>query len=778
LMTGVKTDIAVKIYGEDLDELFKKANQAADMISGMEGAADIKVEQITGLPQYLIKYDRAKIARYGINISDLNDLIQTSFAGKSTGIIYEGERRFDLVVRMDSAYRQRIIPENLFIKTRVGNQVPLSEVADIKFIKGPAQIARDDTKRRVTIGINVRNRDVESLVEEINNRLSTDLDLKPGYYLTYGGAFENLENARKRLRLAVPLALILILVLLFFTFNSVKYALLIFSAVPLSAVGGIFALLIRGMPFSISAGVGFIALFGIAVLNGIVLISYYNELKNGGNKDIRDIVVEGANGRLRPVMMTAITDVLGFLPMAISVSAGAEVQRPLATVVIGGIITSTLLTMIILPILYMIFNSDKKVKIKRGTLTMFAVAALLILPKTMFAQETERDSGLIDQQKVVQSILSDNPEYQNALLMVDKARASLWEEVNIPMTSFSYQRGQINSAIKDQYIEINQSLGSVLKNIRSYKKQKTLLAAAELEKTFIERQIIHEALLSFNNWVFYYNLQKNHEKIFDYFRELSGIAEMKLRAGDINSIEKTFLMNEYFQAKQRYLETSSSLSIAENSFRNLVYGESSLDGTPDPDFMILFTIPPDSLRNDLIALQTTYQEVLQESIQKNLSMERSSFFPEISGGYFNQQLDGVSGFQGWQVGVNFPLLPFKESASIKKLKIQKEISQNHQVIDRRNFINRINNLIIELATAEENLLDFEKRIPEEQSTLLDALKSRYEKGEIDYITFSQGVRMALKISEDYLLLLKKLNELKIDLLYMNPPVTQIENMQP
>jgi len=510
LMTGVKTDVAVKIYGEDLDELFARANEAADMISGVEGASDIKVEQITGLPQYVIKYDRAKIARYGINIADLNELVRTSFAGKSAGVIFEGERRFDLVVRLDSAYRNNIIPENLFIKSNNGNQVPLSEVADVNYITGPAQISRDNTKRRVTIGINVRNRDVASVVKDINAILSSDLQLKPGYYLTYGGQFENLENAKKRLLLVIPLALIMILILLFFAFNSVKYALLIFTAVPLSAVGGVIALLIRGMPFSISAGVGFIALFGIAVLNGIVLISYLNELREAGNTNLKDVIYTGASSRLRPVMMTAITDVLGFLPMAISKSAGAEVQQPLATVVIGGVITSTMLTMILLPILYYLFNNPPKLRIpapKKATIiALLLLSFLVIKPTSGFSQNKSFNP---DPGKLISEVLQNNPEYTNAKLEVEKAKARIIEGLDVPATEFNYQFGQINSSMNDRYLEINQNLGPILSHIRAISLNKTHLAIAEMNLVFTERKIIKEVLLAYNSLITNYYLKKH-----------------------------------------------------------------------------------------------------------------------------------------------------------------------------------------------------------------------------------------------------------------------------
>ncbi|MCF3107893.1 CusA/CzcA family heavy metal efflux RND transporter [Niabella sp. CC-SYL272] len=358
LMTGIKQDVAVKIFGEHLDTLLEQAQKVTRAISKIKGVSAPQIERIAGLPQITIEYDRARIASYGLNIAAINEVVTTAFAGTAAGVIFENERKFDLVVRVDSAYRNSLESvAALFVPTPAGHQVPLSELAAVRFKEGPAQITREDAKRRIVIGFNVRNRDVESVVEEIQQLLKQPrFRLPTGYYTTFGGTFQNLKEASARLQIAVPVALLLICALLYFTFHSVKQALLIFTAIPLSAIGGIGALALRGMPFSISAGVGFIALFGVAVLNGIVLVGTFNQLKAEGVQNIYQRVINGAMARLRPVLMTAAVASLGFLPMALSQGAGAEVQRPLATVVIGGLISATLLTLIVLPCLYLLFN--------------------------------------------------------------------------------------------------------------------------------------------------------------------------------------------------------------------------------------------------------------------------------------------------------------------------------------------------------------------------------------------------------------------------------------
>jgi len=361
LITGVRADIAIKIFGEDLDVLSKKGNEIKSLIENVAGAADISVEKVVGLPQMSVTYNRAKIARYGLNIQGLNDMIAMGFSGRIVGSVYEGEKRFDLVIRLNQENRRDINNlENLYVDLPSGGKIPLSELAEINYQKGAAKIARDNTRRRIVVGINVRNRDLKSVVDDIRKLINDHVKLPVGYSITYGGQFENLQRATSRLVVAVPIALLLIFVLLYFAFKSVKDALIIYSAIPLAAVGGVLLLWIRDLPFSISAGVGFIALFGIAVLNGIVLIEHFKELKQQGFDSMEALIKQGTKDRLRAVLLTATAAALGFLPMAVSTSAGAEVQRPLATVVIGGLATATLLTLVVLPVLYAYFNNPNR----------------------------------------------------------------------------------------------------------------------------------------------------------------------------------------------------------------------------------------------------------------------------------------------------------------------------------------------------------------------------------------------------------------------------------
>ena len=362
MLSGAKTDVVIKIFGDDLNILSKKGDEIASILRPLEGARDVQVQKVGGLPQIIVKYDRRILASYGIPMSDVNRVVQTAFAGGKAGIIYDGEKRFDLTIRLASEDRNSVEDlGSLLVQDKNKNLIPLKELAEISIEKGPAEISRENGQRRLNVGFNVRGRDVESIVNEAQTLINKKIVLPDGYYLDYGGQFENLQRAKARLAVVVPLSLLIIFVLLFITFGRVKESLIIYAAIPLSAVGGVYALWIRDMALSISAGIGFIALFGIAVLNGILLIGEFKTLKD--EHEIDDVyrrVLTGIKERFRQVLMTSATAALGFIPMAVSHSAGAEVQKPLATVVIGGLVTSTALTLIVLPVIYIIFSKKNE----------------------------------------------------------------------------------------------------------------------------------------------------------------------------------------------------------------------------------------------------------------------------------------------------------------------------------------------------------------------------------------------------------------------------------
>ena len=352
LISGVRADLGVKIFGDDLDELNRLGEEILEVVERVPGAADARLEQTTGLPMMTVSPKRVALARYGLSLEELQDVVSTSFGGEDVGLIYEGDRRFELVVRLPEHLRQDIDRlGTLPLSLPDGEYVPLSEVADAVLAPAPNQISRESGKRRVVVTANVRGRDLGSFVEDVQSRVSSDVQMPPGYWLAYGGTFEQLQSAAQRLSVVVPITLLIILALLMMAFGNLKDTLVIFSGVPLALTGGVFALWLRGMPLSISAGVGFIALSGVAVLNGLVMVSFIRELWQRDG-DLIKAVTQGALIRLRPVLMTALVASLGFVPMALNTGTGAEVQRPLATVVIGGIISSTLLTLVVLPALY------------------------------------------------------------------------------------------------------------------------------------------------------------------------------------------------------------------------------------------------------------------------------------------------------------------------------------------------------------------------------------------------------------------------------------------
>lgn len=368
LLTGIKQDVAIKIFGDDLDVLTQQAGKVKKMIEDVPGVSGIFVEEVAGLPQIQVKYNHEKMAAYGVSVDDISEILETTFAGAVAGSLYEGDKKFDIVLRMDPSQRNVESLEQLSIPLKDGTDIPLSQVADIDYSPAPAQVSHEDGARRIYVGFNVKGRDVQSTVEDIQEILDEKLKLPDGYYYNYGGEFENLKSATNRLMVVIPIALVIILLLLYATVKNVRESLFVFSAIPLAAIGGVWALWLRGMPFSISAGVGFIALFGVAVLNGIVLIGQMNQMQreektadklsasSGVTELIHHRIIESCMVRLRPVLMTALVASMGFLPMALSQGDGAEVQRPLATVVIGGLITSTLLTLLVLPAIYKTFT--------------------------------------------------------------------------------------------------------------------------------------------------------------------------------------------------------------------------------------------------------------------------------------------------------------------------------------------------------------------------------------------------------------------------------------
>jgi cobalt-zinc-cadmium resistance protein CzcA len=760
LLTGAKTDVAIKIYGDDLEVLFDKANEAAGIIASVQGAADIKVEQIEGLPQLIIDYKRERMALYGLNIEEVNTMIRTALAGERVGVVFEGQRKFDLVVRLKEEYRSSFTDfSNLYIKTPLGNQVPLNEIASIGFADSPAQVSRDNTHRRISVGVNVRNRDVQSLVEEINEKLEAKLILPSGYYITYGGKFENLQSAMQRLRIVVPIALILIFILLYFAFSSLSQAFMIFMTIPLSIIGGIFSLWIRGLPFSISAGIGFIALFGVAVLDGIVLVNHLNELKLKGIVDIHERLKLGTKNRLRPVIITSAVASLGFLPMAISTTAGAEVQRPLATVVIGGIITSTFLTMIVLPLAYYYFEKGFRTKNIKT-----AVTALLIF---FSIPALAQDEIPVSIEKAVSIVKHNNPVLKNAELLIEKNNFLKKSTLDFGDTEFDYQSGQINSAEQDYNITLRQNFNNPLFNIKENEYFKTGINLAESHYLEKENEIIYELKKSFYLWQSLKHQINLIDTFLIRFEKSIQLADLQHEKGEINYLSKLSMENLYNKYVILEKKKKSQLLEAQLNFQSFLFSDTIFVPLMDMDNKLILAINNENV-SDIVTSSPAVRsmEIKSDLMQKNVSLQRSLFFPDIHAGWFNQQIDGNKGFTGWEAGISLPLLGFSQHNKVRSSKIDAEIAEN----EHSYFIN---NTIKEVEVLFENYDQQSDEINYYESTALpgawraaESAELLFEKGEIGYFEFIRTTEDAMNWKLTYYEKLFELNKTILTIKYL------------
>lgn len=766
LITGVRADIAVKIFGEDLDYLNQKAIEVKKLIEKVPGAADVILEKTAGLPQISVKYNREKISTYGLNIEDLNQQLTMAFGGAIAGVIFEGEKRFDMVVRLQDSFRTDI--ENirmLNIGLPNGNQIPLIELAEIDYNTGPAKISRENTHRRVVVSVNVRNRDLESVITDVQKEINKNVKLDPGTYIIYGGQFENLKNATQRLKIAVPVSLLLIFIFLHFAFKSIKDAILIFTAVPLSTVGGVFLLWIRGMPFSVSAGIGFIALFGVAVLNGIVLIEHLKELKEKGMTDMRELIFKATNERLRPVLLTAAAAALGFLPMAISTSSGAEVQRPLATVVIGGLITSTLLTMIALPLLFKVFYSGIRGRFSKfsGIIKSIIIVALIGQSTMLSAQETSSETQKLTMQQAIDNAIKNNPMTQNAQLSIKGAKMGKQGMFNFGPTEIVYQKGQMNSNLIDQSFEINQNFGSLLSHYQSGKLVNKQISLAENEYAITEQQLEAQVKVAYQYWIYLINSFKNKQEQAIMFKEFERISQAKYTYGESNLLEKVIAETEYSGTKNELLKATEELILAENYLKQLM----NVDGDfiPETDTLIIYQLvagnnPEERFSSQLLV---SYYENIYEIEKSKHNLERSRYFPEISAGYFNQEIDNQPGFSGWSVGVSMPIWFLPQNATVQQAKIEKEKAFNNLEYQKFNIDKEIENLVVQLDQLQNDLIYYHENALKKAEILIQTAKTQFEKEEIEYFEFLQGIKAAQEIRMGYLSTMYNYNKTAIEL---------------
>ncbi len=750
LITGVRADLAIKIFGDNLDVLYKKALEIQNAIQDVEGAADITVEKIAGLPQMSVVYDRQKIAKYGLNVEDLNNIITTGFAGKTAGTVFEGEKQFDLVLRFDEDHRRDI--QNIAsatVRLPDNSALPLSEFAEISYTKGPAKISRDNTKRRIVVGVNVRNRDLESVVKDVQTIIKRDVVLPIGYTVDYGGQFENLRSARNRLMIAVPIALLLIFILLHFAFDSFKDAFLIFTAIPLSAVGGVLLLYARGMPFSISAGVGFIALFGIAVLNGIVLIEHFKELKAHGVRNINRRIIMGTRDRLRPVLLTAAAAALGFLPMAISSSAGAEIQRPLATVVIGGLISATALTLLVLPVLYALFDrkgKPREVKINKGILGIF----MLILPVSLMAQQRP-----VTMEEAIGIALENNKSLLASEGKVEKQRGLLGSAYDINKTHLYYNFDENNIAENGEPIKvwgINQSLQFPTIYGAQRKLQKSQIAMAEQEYSISKQMLSKEVSKAYIMVVYTQNIQKNYAFLDSLYNRFAYSAKRRFEEGETNYLETLAAESKHKEIGILYKQSSEGVKKAYLELNRLLQSKETIT-VPEIDLYQLDPVSFDPENNPGIL----YYENAQKLSGQSLSLEKQRLLPDLQFSFFQGTNDAQNAkvYNGFELGLAFPLWFGKQKSQINAAKIEQQIIDNELGNYRIALMAKYEALMSDLEKHREGIAYYEQEGKKLARELFTHAEKAFQNGEIDFLQFVLLLENAKKIEMDYLNNLKE-----------------------
>ena len=774
LITGARQDIVCKIFGENLDTLAAYATKLGAIVNGVDGAKNLYVEPIAGMPQIIIHYNRNTIAQYNLNINDINRVVNTAFAGQSTGSLFEGEKRFDVVVRLKGDLKRDVKDvQNLLIPTPQGTQIPLYQLADVQIQDGPNQIQREDAKRRIVVGFNVRGRDVQSIVNELQKKIDKQIKFPAGYYVTYGGAFENLNEAKQRLMIAVPISLLLIFILLYFAFTSIKQGLLIYSAIPLSAIGGILFLALRGMPFSISAGVGFIALFGVAVLNGIVLIAEFNRLKNEGMKDVKRIVLMGTKVRLRPVLMTAFVASLGFLPMALSDGAGAEVQRPLATVVIGGLLIATFLTLFVLPVLYMVFESRTFIKTKSTKNNSTIIASILSLffianCSVGFAQKSITLNAAID------SAIHNNLNVKNEQLKAKYQQLLIPTRAAFPKMGITAEAGQINSIYNDSKLGISQSFSfpKVYLNEKELMQQewKSSLLNVSVKESLLKKQVSH---------LFYTILYVNQKKALlmqadSLYADLYKRAELRLSKGESNILEKISIETQLGAVRIQLNQILQDEEILKIEFQLLLNTTLSYLPLESENKLKWSTILDTSLIKNHATLRMIEQQ--KQIANANLEVEKSRLLPDFSLGYNNSSIRGTGAdnkfysgsqrFSAVQLGLAIPVFARTQKDKINAAKFNREVAAQQYQSGIQRLQSEYQIAFVQYKKYLETVNYYESKALKNASLITTTANQQLRRGEINYLEWGQVIHQATLIKNEYLEALKNLNECIIQLNYL------------
>ncbi|WP_103072006.1 CusA/CzcA family heavy metal efflux RND transporter [Aquimarina sediminis] len=763
LITGVREDIAVKLYGEDLTILTQKAEEMGKAIATVDGVADMKVEATSGQPQITIQYNRSKIAQYGLQINELNSLIETAFAGGVAGTIFEGEKRFDLVVRLKEELRQDVSNvKNLYVTLPNGAQIPLKEVAEISYKPGPMQISRDNTNRRVYVGINVRGRDIKSLVEEIQQKIEANVKLPSGYYIRYGGAFENLERATSKLKTVVPIALGLIFILIFFALKSIKQTLMIYMAIPLATIGGIFSLMLRDMPFSISAGVGFIVLFGVAVLNGLVLVSGFNELKEEGVTDVNERIRIGTRRRIRPILLTALTDMLGFLPMALSTSSGAEVQRPLATVVIGGLLTATLLTLFVIPVLYRWIENykPKKMKVIQPNATKATIVLLLCFGVTRAQQSS------VSMEEAVAIAIENYPSLKVAKLSVEKEKVlktTAWDLGTTRLFTAGEEIGNNSDDAAYTTIGIGQNnidvFGIAPKN--KLAKENIKLAETNIELSMLDlKRKVQTA------WVKAYTVKRIYEsytEIDEVFSGLNKAIDVRYETEAISKLEYSVTANRgkliSLQKEQAYVAYQMALQELNQWLQDdKKYDVAAIDINTFEDDILVY----EGIENHPLL---TYWHTQQEIAQAKHKVASSQFLPKLSAQYGFQKVGDQSGFNSYQIGVQIPLIFNKTRGKAKALKINAQIIEQENIAKETQLKSSFGAIATKYKQSQKSWMYYKNEALPLAREQRNGATLSYKEGAMDYIAFLQNMKDAIQLEINTWKMLQDYLSNKIQLAY-------------
>lgn len=746
LMTGAKQDVVCKIFGEDLDTLTKYAEVLGKISQKINGATDIYVEATQGMPQIVVKFNRALLAKFKGDVQEINRIINATFAGEATGQVFEGEKRFDLVVRIANEDKQSIEAiKNLLVPVGNNQRIPLNIIADVQSFDGVNQIQREDAKRRIIVGFNIKDKDVQSVVSDLQNQVKKHIKLPAGYYITYGGSFENLEKAKTRLAIAVPMALFLIFILLFFAFNSVKQGLLIYTAIPLSAMGGLFALFLRDMPFSISAGIGFIALFGVAVLNGIVLIAEFNRLKNQGEMSMKDLVIEGARTRLRPVLITALVASLGFLPMALSSGSGAEVQKPLATVVIGGLLLATLLTLLILPLLYTLFEGKKHLNKK----------AHLILIGFLFVGYSNAQQSISLKQAV------DSAVSRNLSLKIEKNTLK-WQQLNtksityLGNTQVNGNFGQINSYYQDNQFSVQQSLGMPITTSRQKQVAGTLSQAQSMQVQVTQKQLVKLVKESYLRNLY---LREKLRILMDVSNLVNNALEKSQNRVKNGLNSNADLWSIELQKNQLLLDielTKNEILTEENTFKKLTFSSSKINFSDSFWNTTLFGSVTSGISSDV---EIQKQKTLAQAAKQQLLLEKSKLLPSFWIGYTNQSFSGYQNINGVdqfftpsnrfhsvQISLSAPIFFNGQRKRIGMSQIEVDIAQKQLEAKEFEFEQQRKLAETQLSNLENSYKNqkpvFEKQIKEYKQLAAQKLNN----GEINAIEWSRLQEQALNVN--------------------------------